>query len=185
MIGTRATENYSTLSVGGHRRNITISSELSIVVSPRFSDIIEHVFALAVDLGPAPLTSEGVALAEARGFRRMVAQVEARELDAVARYLGPDALVVRGRYLAPTERGIALSVEAVESRGGDISRWAGETVVVPGDFVRRVEQRRVSRSKVVLLAGVAMAGFVVTYQAFGPPSSGGLSGAGGSGPSPR
>ncbi len=105
--------------------------------------------------------------------------------EELARYLGPDALVVRGRYLAPTERGIALSVEAVESRGGDISRWAGETVVVPGDFVRRVEQRRVSRSKVVLLAGVAMAGFVVTYQAFGPPSSGGLSGAGGSGPSPR
>src|SRR2546425_11993920 len=75
--------------------------------------------------------------------------------EELAWYLGPDALVVRGRYLAATDHGLALSVESVESRRGDLSRWAGETVVVPGDFVREVEQRRVSRSKVALLAGVA------------------------------
>jgi hypothetical protein len=38
---------------------------------------------------------------------------------------------------------------------------------------------------VVLLAGVAVAGFVVAYHAFGPASSGGLGGAGGPGPSAR
>jgi hypothetical protein len=105
--------------------------------------------------------------------------------EELARYLGPDALVVRGRYLQATERGLALAVESVESRRGDILRWAGETVVVPGEFVRAVEERSVSRSKTVLLAGAAVAGFVVAYQAFGPASGGGLGGGGGSGPSPR
>ena len=105
--------------------------------------------------------------------------------EELARYLGPNALVVRGRYLAATDRGLALSVDAVESRRGDIARWAGETVVVPGEFVRAVGQRHVSPSKVVLLAGAAVAGFVVTYEAFGPASAGGLSGAGGNGPGPR
>ena len=105
--------------------------------------------------------------------------------EELAPYLGPNALVVRGRYLAATERGLALSVESVESRRGDILRWAGETVVVPGEFVREVEQRSVSRSKMVLLAGVAVAGLVVTYQAFGPSSSNGLAGGGGPGPSPH
>jgi hypothetical protein len=105
--------------------------------------------------------------------------------EELAPYLGPNALVVRGRYLAATDRGLALAVDAVESRRGDIARWAGETVVVPGEFVRAVEQRQVARSKVVLLTGVAVAGFVVAYQAFGPASGGGLGGGGGSGPGPR
>jgi hypothetical protein len=105
--------------------------------------------------------------------------------EELTSYLGPNAWVVRGRYLAATERGLALSVESVESRRGDISHWAGETVIVPGEFVRGVEQRQVSRSKVVLLAGAVAAAFVVTYQAFGSASSGGLGGAGGPGPSPR
>src|SRR3989454_9097317 len=105
--------------------------------------------------------------------------------EELARYLGPNALVVRGRYLAATDRGLALSVDAVESRRGDIARWAGETVVVPGEFVRAVEQRHVSPSKVVLLAGAAVAGFVVTYEAFWPPSAGGRTGGRGEGPGAR
>src|SRR2546428_1010780 len=79
--------------------------------------------------------------------------------EELARYLGPNALVVRGRYLAATDRGLALAVEAVESRRGDIARWAGETVVVPSEFLRAVEQRQVARGKVVLLAGAAAGGF--------------------------
>jgi hypothetical protein len=105
--------------------------------------------------------------------------------EELAPYLGASALVVRGRYLAATERGLAMSVQSVESRRGDILQWAGETVVVPGEFVRDVEQRTVSRSKVALLAGAAVAGFVVAYQAFGPASGGGLSAGGGAGPSPH
>lgn len=99
--------------------------------------------------------------------------------DELGQYLGPDALVVRGRYLGPTDRGLSLSVESVESRRGDIARWAGETVVVRGEFVRRVEERHAAGSKTVLLAGAAVAGLVAVYQAFGQSSSGGVAGGAG------
>ena len=42
-----------------------------------------------------------------------------------------------------------------------------------------------SGSKTLLFAGAALAAFVVTYEAFGPGSSGGLTGGAGQGPSPR
>jgi hypothetical protein len=93
--------------------------------------------------------------------------------DELARYLGPDVLVVRGRYLGATADGLSLSVEAVESRQGDIARWAGETVVVPAAFVRRLDERHAATSKTALLAGAAVAGLVVGYRAFGPAASGG------------
>ena len=105
--------------------------------------------------------------------------------EELARYLGPNPFVVRGRYLSATERGLAISVESVESRRGDLAHWAGETVVVPGEFVRQVERRSMSPSKTVLLAGAAVAGFVIASRAFGPVSSGALSGGGGSGPPPH
>ena len=103
--------------------------------------------------------------------------------EELALYLGPNALVVRGRYLSATERGLAIAVESVESRRGDLAHWAGETVVVPGEFVRQVEQRSMSPSKTVLLAGAAVAAFVIASQAFGPASGGGLGGGTGPGSS--
>jgi hypothetical protein len=102
--------------------------------------------------------------------------------DELTRVLGPNILVVRGRYLALTDRGLALAVESVESRRGDIARWAGETVTVPGEFVREVEERHASPSKTLLLVGISVAGLIVTYEAFGPGAGGGV---GGGGPGPR
>src|ERR1700758_1707458 len=96
--------------------------------------------------------------------------------DELGRYLGPDALVVRGRYLGASQQGLSLSVESVESRRGDIVRWSGETVVVPGEFVRRVEERHAARSKAVLLAGATVVGLLAVYQAFGQGESGGVAG---------
>src|SRR2546425_8431603 len=53
--------------------------------------------------------------------------------EELARYLGPDALVVRGRYLAATEHGLTLSVESVESRrGGPFRRGGGAGGVARG-----------------------------------------------------
>src|SRR5438093_10404901 len=85
--------------------------------------------------------------------------------EELAPYLGPNAHVVRGRYLAATDRGLALSVESVESPRGDIARWAGETVVVPREFVWEVEQRQVSQCRMVLIAGVGGEGLVRTDRA--------------------
>lgn len=105
--------------------------------------------------------------------------------DELARYLGPDVLVVRGRYLGATTDGLSLSlsVESVESRRGDIARWAGEPVVVPGEFVRRVEERHSAKSKTALLAGTAVAGAIVLYRAFGQGLGAGI-GRSGSGSPP-
>lgn len=104
--------------------------------------------------------------------------------DELARYLGPEALVVRGRYLGPRDYGLFLSVESVESRRGIITRWAGETVAVPSEFVRAVEERHTSASKVVLLTGAAVGGLVVAFRAFGEAGSGGT-GRGGGAPNPH
>jgi len=105
--------------------------------------------------------------------------------DELARYLGPGVLVVRGRFLSATERGLAISVGSVELRRGDILEWKGETVVVPGEFVRQVEERQVAHGKTVLLAGASLLGMVVAYQAFGPGSAGGSGGGSGGGPTPH
>jgi len=103
--------------------------------------------------------------------------------DELAPYLGPNVLVVRGRYVGPNERGLAVSVESVESRRGGIARWAGETIVVPAEFVRALEQRQGSWSKTLLLASASVVGFVVAYEALGPGSSGDVAGRSGPGPS--
>jgi|SRR5439155_995780 len=105
--------------------------------------------------------------------------------EELAPYIGPNVLVVRGRLLSATERGFALSVAAVENQRGNIFEWQGEAVVIPGEFVRRVEERRVARSKAVLLAGASVAGFLITYAAFGPGAAGTDPMGSGAGPSPH
>jgi hypothetical protein len=105
--------------------------------------------------------------------------------EELARYIGPNVLVVRGRFLSATERGLILSVSAVENRRGDVLEWNGESVGVPGEFVRSLEERHPARGKTVMLAGVSLAGFFVAYAAFGPGVGGAASGGSGPGPSPR
>src|SRR5207245_3323362 len=61
--------------------------------------------------------------------------------DALARYLGPNVLVVRGRYVGPSEGGLVLSVESVESRRGKILRWGWETGGGRGDSGRAAASR--------------------------------------------
>ena len=105
--------------------------------------------------------------------------------DELTRYLGPGVVVVRGRFLSAVERGLAISVGSVELRRGEILEWKGETVVVPGEFVRGVEERQVAHGKTVLLAGASLFAMVVAYQAFGPGSAGGSGGGSGGGPTPH
>ncbi len=105
--------------------------------------------------------------------------------EELAPYLGPNVLTVRGHFLGTSERGFLMSVAAIENRRGDILEWNGETVMVPGEFVRSLEQRQPAAGKTVLLAGAGLAGFFVAYAAFGPGASGATSGAVGGGPSPR
>ena len=98
--------------------------------------------------------------------------------EELARYLGPNVRVVRGRFLSATERGLVIAVSAVETRRGDVLEWKGESVTVPGEFVQSVEERRAATGKTVLLAGASLAGFFAAYSAFGPGATG-TTGAGG------
>lgn len=104
--------------------------------------------------------------------------------EELAPYIGPNVLIVRGRFLSASERGLALSVAAVETRRGESLEWKGETVTVPGEFVRALEKRQVAHGKTALLAGASLAGFLAAYAAFGSGSRGTatLGGGGGSNP---
>lgn len=102
--------------------------------------------------------------------------------DTLTRYLGPDVRLVRGRVLRGGIEQVVLSVASVENRRGANFSWQGETVVVPGEFVRGLEARHPARAKSALLTLVSIAGFVITYTAFGPGAGGTTPSGGGRGP---
>ncbi len=99
--------------------------------------------------------------------------------EALAKYVGPNIKVVRGHFLSATDQQLALSVVAVETRRGAILEWRGETVTMPGEFVRSVEERQLGKAKTMLFAGVSLVGFFVAASAFGPGASGGSASGGG------
>jgi hypothetical protein len=105
--------------------------------------------------------------------------------EQLAPYVGPNVLVVRGRFARATEHGLAVSVESVEDRRGETFAWQGELVVVPREFVRSLEERHAARGKTMMLAGVSVVGFFAAYAAFGPGASGSTPGGGGPTSMPR
>lgn len=105
--------------------------------------------------------------------------------EELAPYIGPNMLVIRGRFLNTTGRGLVLSVESVESRRGDMFAWKGESVAVPGEFVRSLEERHVATAKTALLASASVISFFAAFAAFGPGSGGTMQGGVGGPPSPR
>ena len=96
--------------------------------------------------------------------------------EELAQYLGLNILVVRGRFLSATDRGLVVSVAAVENRQGNMFEWKGESVAIPGAFVRDVEARHPANGKTVLLTGASLVGFFAAYAAFGPGASGATQG---------
>ncbi len=105
--------------------------------------------------------------------------------DELAPSIGPSVLVVRGRFLDATERGLRLSVAMVETRRGDLLPWNGEPVIIPGEFVRAVETRQTAAGKTALLAGTALVGMFAAYAAFGVGASATAGGGSGAGSSPH
>jgi len=84
----------------------------------------------------------------------------------LARYLGPNVFVVRGRYLGGSDAGILVSVSSVElKRGQDVS-WSGETITLPTEAVASLDVRRLAKGRTVLLLGVGAGGLVVSTLAF-------------------
>lgn len=102
--------------------------------------------------------------------------------EELARYLGPNAFVVRGRYLGPSERGLLVSVSGVETKQGIDSPWEGETVTLPLDAITSLEIRKLSKGRSLLLASMSAGGLVVTTVAFSLIGSGTAPNAGGGRP---
>ena len=105
--------------------------------------------------------------------------------EELARYIGPNILVVRGRYLGPSEgeKGLLVSVSAVETKRGDELSWKGETVALPTDFITSLEVRRLAKGRSLLLAGMGAGGLVATTLAFSLLGGGNAPGPGGGPPS--
>ena len=80
----------------------------------------------------------------------------------LARYLGPNVFVVRGRYVGDGKAGILVSVSAVELKRGDDVSWAGETITLPPDAVASLEVRHLAKGRTLLLAGAGAGSLVVT-----------------------
>ena len=82
------------------------------------------------------------------------------------RYLGPDIIVLRGRYVRSDDQGLLLAVTATETRRGDWHPWAGEAVRIPTADVASVKVRHFAKGRTLLLAGVSVAGLAATTAAF-------------------
>jgi hypothetical protein len=85
---------------------------------------------------------------------------------------------VRGRLITVDPQAFALSVQSVEQRHGQILTWKGEPVTLRREYVATVQERRVSKSRLALLAGASVVGIVATVAAltnwgFGSGSAGG------------
>ena len=98
-------------------------------------------------------------------------------------YLGPDVGNVRGRLITADPQVFALSVESVEQRHGQVLTWKGEAVTLRREYVATVQERRLSKSRVALLAGGSVVGLVATVAALATWAAG--SGSGGGGGPPR
>src|SRR5881296_3868380 len=137
------------------------------------------------------VTVTGVLLAACYGYAPLQTQPEPGAYLAVTltdsgsetltRYLGPNVMVVRCRYIVTSDKGLVVSVSSVETRSGDALSWAGETVTLPAASVASIETRRLERAQSALLAGASVAGLVATVGAFSLMGGGS---SGGSGPPP-
>jgi hypothetical protein len=101
---------------------------------------------------------------------------------ALAPYLGPNAFVVRGRYVGDADQSVQMSVSSVELVRGDQVDWAGEQVTLPKSAIASVQVRQLSKRRSALLVGVGLTGLVATTAAF--TLAGGQNLGGASGPPP-
>jgi len=94
-------------------------------------------------------------------------------------YLGPDVGDLRGRVLTADPQAIGLSVESVDLRHGQVLGWKGETVTLGRQFVARLDERRLSKTRTFLTtvgAVVAFVGALTAYNNLGIGSKGGSGG---------
>lgn len=98
-------------------------------------------------------------------------------------YLGPDVGDLRGRLVTADHQALALSVESVEQRHGQVLSWKGETVTLGREYVAHMNQRHLSKPRTFLIAAGSVAALLATLSVFTNLGIG--SGGGGGGGQPR
>jgi hypothetical protein len=81
----------------------------------------------------------------------------------LAAQLGPGARHVTGRLVAVSDSAYVVRVTGVDYISNSLAAsWSGEEVTVPRDLVSGVMERRLSRSRSWLAAGVVVAALALT-----------------------
>jgi hypothetical protein len=94
-------------------------------------------------------------------------------------YIGPDVGDLRGRVLTADNSAIALSVESVELRHGQVLSWKGESVTLGREYVARLQERHLSKSRTILAAAGSVAAFIAALTAYSNIGVGSKGGGGG------
>jgi hypothetical protein len=99
----------------------------------------------------------------------------------LAGQLGPDVTTLRGQIIESTSIGLLVSLNSVTARNHERATWKGEQVRIPLSTVARVNQRRFSLGRSLLLGGAAIGALVAAVVAFdgGGSAVGGGVGTGG------
>lgn len=93
----------------------------------------------------------------------------------VARGVGPETTRVEGTLVRRTDTDFIVSVSQAVTTRGRVHRWNGETVSLPQAYIRRVQTRRFSAPRTVLVAGgaaLSFVAFVVTRSLLGGGGTG-------------
>ena len=108
--------------------------------------------------------------------REVTIDISDRGRVALASQLGPGARRVHGRILQAGDTAYVLGLSGVEYLGtSSLAKWSGEVVSVSRDYVTDVRERRLSRGRSWLAAGlvVVLAAAVSTIAIVGFGSEGG------------
>jgi hypothetical protein len=84
----------------------------------------------------------------------------------LARQIGPAAQSLLGRVATDSNNAVTIAMSSVQQRDGNETSWRGEPVVVPRPLVANLVERRFSRGRTALLAGVTGLAVVALRQAF-------------------
>jgi hypothetical protein len=102
--------------------------------------------------------------------------------DSLARYLGPGVETVDGKLISASDANVSLGVTSIAMRSGQDQYWKGESVAIPRSALATVQQRKVNKTKSVLLGGVLVAALAsLKLSGVVGGNSGGRNGGGGVG----
>lgn len=97
--------------------------------------------------------------------------------------MGPGVRRISGRVLESTDTALVLSVTSVQYLETNVpARWTGERVVIARDYISETGERRLSRSRSLIMAGLvlaaAIAASLIAIEGFGDDNPGDRPGGG-------